>query len=454
MVHTSPSVIQQYHLEPTKSEHIRKRQTTLDVHHYPIAPKELALQQVHVYVRHGERAPVGVRLNTGPANIPEHWMLCKSAHSFRNAVADLLPHDGTPFRTVVERKDGTPADGQCLLGELTDVGRDSTHSYGNALRNLYVNRLGFLPRTISDPEAADQVYFRSTHVARTIESLQQMMRGVYPPSTWAAQNGIDGQGPVLRVRNIKDENLSGNAYSCPKLQTLLYGFAQAAASTYNHTLQPLDCMLSKYIGGNPIRVDGKPRASGIMDTIRAAKAHGIKVPPEFDDSSVVDLIENAVVAEWFDGYKTEEVRRLGMGPLLADVAAKMALKSGKGVGPRMLVHSTHDAGLAALLATLDVFDDAWPAFTASITFELFSKSDNTTRSPSYLQSVMTTLGRQPPSADYYIRMRYQNKNMILPLCAGAGDHLAGFPEFCTLNKFIQRVAELTPQDWNEECIVR
>lgn len=60
----------------------------------------------------GERAPVGVRLNTGPANIPEHWMLCKSAHSFRNAVADLLPHDGTPFRTVVERKDGTPADGQ------------------------------------------------------------------------------------------------------------------------------------------------------------------------------------------------------------------------------------------------------------------------------------------------------------------------------------------------------
>lgn len=47
-----------------------------------------------------------------------------------------------------------------------------------------------------------------------------------------------------------------------------------------------------------------------------------------------------------------------MGPLLADMAAKMVLKSSEGVGPRMLVHSTHDAGLAALLATLDVFDDA------------------------------------------------------------------------------------------------
>jgi len=276
---------------------------------------------------------------------------------------------------------------------------------------------------------------------------------MYPPPTWASNNMMEGQGPMLSVRNVKDENLSGNAHACPKLQTLLYGFAQAAASTYNHTLQPLDSKISKYLGGNPIRVDGKPRASGVMDTIRAAKAHGIPVPPEFEDSSVVDVIEKAVVAEWFDGYKTERVRRLGMGPLLADLTAKMTLKSEKGVGPRMLVHSTHDAGLAALLATLDVFDHAWPAFTASITFELYSKSNTSQqKNPPYLKNVMATLGRRPP-ADYYVRMRYQNQNMILPLCAGAGDHLPGSPEFCTLRKFSERVAELTPQDWDEECLV-
>lgn len=41
----------------------------------------------------------------------------------------------------------------------------------------------------------------------------------------------------------------------------------AAASTWNHTLEPLDKKLSKYIGGNPVRLDGKPRASGILDTV-------------------------------------------------------------------------------------------------------------------------------------------------------------------------------------------
>lgn len=87
-------------------------------------------------------------------------------------------------------------------------------------------------------------------------------------------------------------------------------------------------------------MDGKPRASGVMDTvsllfttctftfltlggqIRAALAHGIKIPPEFEEKSVIDTIvrvsvftctssyadhmvwcsqEQAVVAEWFAG---------------------------------------------------------------------------------------------------------------------------------------------------------
>ena len=41
----------------------------------------------------------------------------------------------------------------------------------------------------------------------------------------------------------------------------------AAAIAWNPTLEPLDEKLSKYIGGNPVRLDGRPRASGILDTV-------------------------------------------------------------------------------------------------------------------------------------------------------------------------------------------
>jgi acid phosphatase len=48
-------------------------------------------------------------------------------------------------------------------------------------------------------------------------------------------------------------------------------------------------------------------------------------------------------------------------------------------------------------------------------------------------------------------MRYQNRNLSLPICAEEGNHLPGSPEFCTLATFQKRVAELTPKDWEAEC---
>jgi hypothetical protein len=64
----------------------------------------------------------------------------------------------------------------------------------------------------------------------------------------------------------------------------------AAASAFNHVLEKLDSKVSKYIDGNPIRVDGRPRASGVLDTVRAAVANGVKVPGELTEPAVIDVI--------------------------------------------------------------------------------------------------------------------------------------------------------------------
>jgi acid phosphatase len=50
-----------------------------------------------------------------------------------------------------------------------------------------------------------------------------------------------------------------------------------------------------------------------------------------------------------------------------------------------------------------------------------------------------------------VRMRFQNKNMVLPMCADKGKHLPGSAEFCTLEAFGDRVKELTPVNWEAEC---
>ncbi|THH31001.1 hypothetical protein EUX98_g3181 [Antrodiella citrinella] len=449
----------------------------LDVDGYPTAPDGLELQQVHIYVRHGvlyassyhdgasqllicvfrfagERTPVGIRMSDPPASIPEHWMLCKTARRFKAAVTSSWNASGReftgddetlPVRKVVERADGRVVDGECLLGELTDIGRQTTYSFGHALRRLYVEKLGFLPDTVtSDNEA----YFRTTNIPRTTESLEQIVHGLYPTEKCAY-----GFVPRVRIRNGKDENLFGNTLACKRLEILQIGFAQAAAQTWNTTLEPLDAKLSKYIGGNPVRLDGKPRASGILDTVKAATAHNIQVPSEFKEKSVIDVIERAVVQEWFGGYKTEEVRRLGMGRLLSDLSKKMSTKAEKGADDPMkiLVHSTHDTALAGLCSTLDVFDERWPAFSAAITFELFRKRTTEDFSQrSVLQTVLSPFRQPKTTTEHFVRMRYQNRNMVLPICSEDGKHLPGSPELCTLDAFRERVKELTPVEWEKE----
>lgn len=147
-----------------------------------------------------------------------------------------------------------------------------------------------------------------------------------------------------------------------------------------------------------------------------------------------------------------------MGPLLGDMIHKMQHKVEHGHKDplKILVHSTHDTAIAGLCSTLDVFDETWPAFTAAITFELFTKSGDSAsqnKSPNYPQSFLSFLGRKTSPTQHYVRMRYQHKNLILPLCAGSGRHLEGHPEFCTLAAFRERVSELVPDDWDAECLL-
>jgi len=93
----------------------RPPEVSLDVEGYPLAPHDMKLEQVHVFVRHGERAPVGVRLSRGPAPIPEHWMMCKAARRFGKSALIGMAEDLGGFlgkNVTLERVDGRIAEGE------------------------------------------------------------------------------------------------------------------------------------------------------------------------------------------------------------------------------------------------------------------------------------------------------------------------------------------------------
>lgn len=66
-------------------------------------------------------------------------------------------------------------------GELTDLGRASTLGVGAALRKIYVDDLKFLPSVLPDERRPDSIVeFRSTGMNRTIETLHQVVQGLFP----------------------------------------------------------------------------------------------------------------------------------------------------------------------------------------------------------------------------------------------------------------------------------
>jgi len=444
-------------------------------------PTGLELRQVQVLMRHGERTPVSARFQN--AGLNPFWPYCSVARHMKSAVltkgfdgsqpADLLEWKrrletfGDNDAPVVATGPEGEIDGVCDMGSLTDKGRQSTYSLGQRLRNLYVDRLGFLPSTLS---STDSFYLRSTPVPRALESLEQAFSALYPPST--RKIGPDGKlaNPTIFIRGPQDEILYPNEGSCRRFAALARAFAQRAAERWNNTpeMEYLNKIYGKWMpAGTKVAVDSRPRLSGIMDTVNSTLAHGpaTRLPDEFYDERARKIMEKIAVDEWFSGFKeSKEYRAVGMGALAADIVQRMienveAEHDGK-QAIRFGLSGCHDTSLAGILASLGAFNTTeWPPFTSHVAIELFRKKSNGL-SPSQLSVQQqsrwsklfqlasatgaggNTIGRKPISDltqaekdklnGYYVRIRYNDEPVTVPACRLPGNHLEGDESFCTL----------------------
>ncbi|KAL4809299.1 histidine phosphatase superfamily [Aspergillus unguis] len=489
--------------EPYSQEEINK-----------LYPKELKLQLVQVFLRHGERTPVSSRFES--AGLSAYWPYCNVARSMVQMAAGnenlsswndfrwrrKMETFGDKDETIVTVGAGGDIEGICQHGELTDKGRETTYQLGQRLRNLYVNQLGFMPKIKSDTE---DMYLRATTIPRALESLQQAFWGMYPPNARTE----DLKPPVIVARSVSEETLFPNESSCRRFRQLARLFADRAAKKWNDSkeMDYINSVYSKWMPENSPRVavDSHPRLSGIQDTINATDAHGpaTRLPAEFYNEKARAYMEYIAVDEWFTGYnESTEYRKLGIGALMGDIVDRMvttAVDGGwrsetaasgssadKGKAIKFAMSGCHDTTLAAILGSLGASDNRWPPFTSSIAVELFSRAESTSESttPASKQSggglfsfltgssssdsnkthlPPSSTARAPleslsPSArdslqKHYVRLRYNDKVVRIPGCAAKPEnHLPGDETFCTLDAFKEIVDKFTPKSWRNECV--
>lgn len=456
-------------------------------------PSNLELQLVQILLRHGERTPVSPRFQN--AGVPAFWPYCSAVRQLKSAVLEQshyttfewkrrLETFGQNDEPVLATGPGRELDDVCDMGMLTDVGRRTTYSLGERLRNLYVDRLGFMPAKIN---SADLFYLRATPIPRALDSLQQTFSALYPPS--ARDPGPDGKfpNPTILTRSPADETLYPNDGNCRRFAALSRAFAKRTADRWNTTsdMEYLNRLYGKWMPGDSPRVavDSRPRLSGIMDTINSTLAHGpeTRLPKEFYDAKGHRIIEKIGVEEWYSGYKeSREYRMLGIGGLMGDIVARMVgsverstadgeyevmKKTGQdGTHIKFGLSGCHDTTLAGVLSSLGAFDrEEWPPFTSHIAIEMFRKAKTeSTLEPSPKASIPAKRGwwgglmTPSPSAGtppfgigrkkteeltpaeknklegYYVRLRYNDEPVTVPGCRIPGNHLEGDESFCTL----------------------
>lgn len=367
---------------------------------------------------------------------------------------------------------------------LTDKGRLTTLELGERLRALYVDRLGFLPKTIDSP---DLIYLRATPVPRALESMQQAFEGLYPTKDRPA----NFPPPTILSRALADETLLPNDGSCRRLAVLSQAFGQRTADRWNPSpeMAYLTKVYGKWMPEGKVAVDAKPRLSGLMDTVNSTDAHGpeTRLPKEFYDPKARAIIEKIGVEEWFSGFKeSQEYRTLGIGGLMGDITARMVgsvehspadgeyelmRTSGQAATPvKFGLSGTHDTTLAGCLASVGAFKtDRWPPFTSHIAFELFRSANKAETSEPTTLSTKTAnaasaakgswfgslfgsssptgqpppgIGRKPTEElseaekkkldGYFVRLRYNDEVVTIPGCKSKGNHLPGDESLCTL----------------------
>ncbi|KAK9249287.1 histidine phosphatase superfamily [Lipomyces tetrasporus] len=431
--------------------------------HYP---SSLTLKQVQVLFRHGERTPVHRSIQQWDKwGFPIFWPLCESTRrsltglinpkiqqvttfEYEREIETLTEEDPSPLFTNAGKK------GICTEGQLTDRGRISGHYLGAQLRELYVDRLAFLPRNFTK---TSDIYLRTTGIVRSRETLQQVFNGLYPLTSHSAT-------PTLLERFPFEENLHPMVY-CPRLSELRKQFQEAAAKKWNPQLEEASHVLKDILSSPEGRItvgDGnnKDAAWAIIDTYSSALAHNIKTPPGFANRQVVNTVARAALECEFAGYeKNAEMKQLGMGRFFADVLQRMTIgdpivsenmaEISQMLGqkevkvyrkvPLLALYAAHDSSIGAILSTMGVFDNRWINFTSHITFELFEEK---------IKSTSWSLG----SPAKFVRVKYNGRPMAIPACQPKGKHWGEDSSFCTFAAFQDFVRSVSPmRDWSAQC---
>ncbi|KAF9096587.1 Acid phosphatase-like protein 2 [Mortierella sp. GBA35] len=346
----------------------------------------------------------------------------KAPFQYANVVAHhvvTIPR-GSPFASKLMWK------GSCIPGQLTPLGALQHRKLGAALRQIYVDKLNFLPEVYD----ADTMHIRSTDVWRTKQSAENLMAGLY-----GVQGKFGFSPPVLQIHTLPTEvdYLTLNSGACPRISQLRSNIDKTSEALKRLHDDNVDFakQLTHILGAE------KPW-SGLMDTILPRVCHNKPLQCRLSEegseeggnsSCITESIVNRILdnvhvqtREFYrDGEGVFDLLRIGMGPLASDIKENLLTAKSQG-RVRLSFYSGHDTTVLPLLGLFDAEDMRWPPYASHMLVELW----------------------KTPRGEHFVRVLY---NQAVLATKSNWCEL----KWCPLDTFVEHLNRFIPEDLISDC---
>lgn len=308
--------------------------------------------------------------------------------------------------------------GDCMSGQLTQRGAEQHYNIGKRMREIYVEKLGFLPAKLN----VSEIYVRSTDVWRTKVSAMFDLAGMFPAEAREAGTAIK-----YEVYPYDLDTGYPNSKACPKMMTHINA-CKNSSEWLAHEAE-LDSLLEKLA-----RVCGTGRlaARKYTDAFHTRVCHGMPLPC---NKQTGECVTDEDAQRIFDAGDFEKNRLYtwgeGITPTVVGFFAeevyeniKRGLMSGT---PRYAYYSAHDDTLTALLGGFGLeAAKIWPPYASSF--------------------ILETWASKSVRGQYYVRIIFNGQLQKVAACAN--------PELCTFEEFsaiIKKTFLVT--DYAAQCAV-
>ncbi|XP_043506375.1 prostatic acid phosphatase-like isoform X2 [Frieseomelitta varia] len=305
-------------------------------------------------------------------------------------------------------------------GQLTNEGRRNQYNQGLFLRERYNNFLG----SIYSPNI---FYLQSTALDRTKMSAMLEAAALWKPTEKQSfKRDLAWQPVTLFYQPYSEDTLMTIWDACPKYTKLRHAVmnlsqVQQIQDKNKHLYEELTNLT-----GMMISTPGD--VNSLYATLTAEKCMNLTLPEWTKHYYPDKLIPLTLYDFQLNGYN-DEFKRLKGGPFLKKIVTDMITKKDNTLKPeerKMFMYIGHDSTIVTLMDVMHIWNNQMPYYNIMIMIELHEKNDEWT-----VQMFLRNTTEHDPYP------------LTVPGCS----------TICSLEKFVQILKPMIPDNWDEECKV-